>query len=316
MAHGVAEVERALAPVPALTGQAHRQPPGERVDGAAEGGQLVLAGVHELDLLGQGLAQRLGHGLGAAVGDEAAADLRLHLLAQAVDAGLVLVAHQPLLEGGEAVGPLPRSRHEPLQNAVEVEVAEGPVQVVRAAHRPSRLHPREAGHRLSGQRPQHGLVGMLQRTVEHLRQFLGRERLHGASLGRGQLVRQPLQQLVDVLLALELVGAGERRASQREVHLEDCLESLPVGVALDQGGGQRVLERLAVLEWDVADRLHGVEVLGERHRQPCRPELPDEPGHQVDHRRGIPRRASSCGWLTQARPPSTPWRPWRCRSGT
>src|ERR1700680_1431360 len=58
------------------------------------------------------------------------------------------------------------------------------------------------------------------------------------------------------------------RAPHREVHLEGRLERLPVRRALDQRGRQRVLERLAVLERDVVDRLGRVDGLGERDRQP------------------------------------------------
>jgi hypothetical protein len=98
VAHGGAEVERALAPVAALAGQAHGQLAGQRVDGLAQRRHLLAAGVHEVDVLGQRLAQRAGHGLDAPVGHEAPADLGLDLLAELLDAGLVLVALQPLLQ--------------------------------------------------------------------------------------------------------------------------------------------------------------------------------------------------------------------------
>jgi hypothetical protein len=110
VAHGVAEVERALAAVAALAGQAHGQLAGERVDRLAQRRHLLAGGVHEVDVLGQRLAQRLGHGLDAPVGDQAAADLGLDLLLQLVDAGSNS-SFEALLErrrgSGPAGGPAP-----------------------------------------------------------------------------------------------------------------------------------------------------------------------------------------------------------------
>ncbi len=106
MAHGGAEVERPLAAVAALAGQADGQLAGERVEGLAQRRQLVAGGVHEVDVLGQRLAQRPGQRLAPPVGHQPPPDLVLDLLAQLVDPGLVLVAQQPLLERGERhVGP-------------------------------------------------------------------------------------------------------------------------------------------------------------------------------------------------------------------
>ena len=129
--------------------------------------QLVPGGVHEVDVLGQRLAHRLGQRLAAPVGHQPAADLVLDLLAQLVDARLVLVAQQPLLERGEPVDPLPLgvarpSRraapvpglvHQALQHPVEVEVPQRAVEVVRAAHRPARPPCRRSGPPPGGPRP-------------------------------------------------------------------------------------------------------------------------------------------------------------------
>ena len=60
--------------------------------------------------------------------------------------GLVLVLDQPLLERGHAaVGLVLRGLHHALEHAVEIEVAQGPVEVIRAADRTARLHAGEAG---------------------------------------------------------------------------------------------------------------------------------------------------------------------------
>ena len=106
VAHRVAEVERALATVATLAGQAGGELAGERLQRLLQVLHLVARGVHELDVFGQRLAQRLGHGLGTAVGDEAATDLGLDLLLELLDAIVVLVALEPLLERGELAADL------------------------------------------------------------------------------------------------------------------------------------------------------------------------------------------------------------------
>ena len=94
--------------------------------------------------------------------------------------------------------------------------------------------------------------------------------------------------------------------AQAEVDLEHGLEGPPVGVVLHHRGAEGVLERLTVLDGDVLHRLHRVEVLGERHREPRVAEFGDEAGEQIEH--GADRRL-----LVDA---TVPWPPWRCRSGT
>ncbi len=54
-----------------------------------------------------------------------------------------------------------------------------------------------------------------------------------------------------------------------------------MGVVLHQRGGQGVLERLSILQRDVLDRLHSVDVLAEAHREPGRAQLLDEAGQQL-----------------------------------
>jgi len=80
---------------------AHREMrmlPFERVQHAVQHGQLLAGGVHDVDVLGEGLPDRPGEGLGPPVLDETPADLPLDGLAQLVDAGPVLVADEALLE--------------------------------------------------------------------------------------------------------------------------------------------------------------------------------------------------------------------------
>ena len=110
---------------------------------------------------------------------------------------------------------------------------------------------------------------------------------------------------------LELVGSSPSAArssspaaaaAEGEVHLEGGLERPPVGGRLHQRRRQGVLERLAVLERDVAHRLGGVEVLGQRHRHAGGPQLVDEA------RRGRRARRSASAVSRARRPRPAPWR--------
>ena len=67
-ADGVAEIERTFAPASTLARQAHRELPSKRVDGLAKVRHLLAAGVHEIDVFGERLAQGLGHRLHPTIG--------------------------------------------------------------------------------------------------------------------------------------------------------------------------------------------------------------------------------------------------------
>ena len=243
--------------------------------------------MHEVDFFGQRLAQCLGHRLCTAIGDEPAADLGFDLLAQRFDAGLVFIARQAFLEIGHAtVGGVLRLLHEPLQDAVEVEVPQRAVQVVGAADRPAGLHAGESRNCLTRDRAHHRFVRVQQRAIEHLRELFGAHGLKATA--PVALAHHLFEQLGDLFVGVVGIRDLVMRAAQREVHLEDGLERAPVRVVLHQRRRQRVLERLAVVERDVLHRLHGVEVLGERHRQAGVAQLLDEPGEQVEHRHGVP----------------------------
>ena len=171
--------------------------------------------------------------------------------------------------------------HQLLEHAVEVEIPKRAVEVVGAPDGTPGLHPRVPAHSLPGERPHHRLVGVQQRAVEHLGELLGGQLLHGAAWPALLLLaRLHLAPLVAIAFAVD----GELRPAQREVHLEDGLERAPVRVVLHERGGERVFERVAILDRDVLDGLHRVEVLGERDGQSRRPQLLDEPAEQIEHR--------------------------------
>ena len=98
MPHRRPEVElAAVLALPPLR-EPGRERAGERLDRPLQLLHLLARRVHEVDVLGQRLAQRPRHRLDAAVGDEPAADLRLDQVAQLAEPGLVLLALEPLVE--------------------------------------------------------------------------------------------------------------------------------------------------------------------------------------------------------------------------
>ena len=314
MAHRVAEVERALATVLALAGEPRCELAGERLQCLAQLRHLLTRRVHELDVLGKRLAQRLRHGLDTAVGDEAATDLGLDLFLERVDASVELVTLEPFLQIGELgvmrLGALLLCLHQLLEHAVEVEVPQRAVEVVRATHRAPRLHARKALHGLTGERLHECFVALHQSVVEQLHELLGRQRVHRTArlltlaVPLTHLVLHLLEELVDLIVVLQLV----LRAAQREIHLEDGLEGTPVRGVLHHGGGQGELEGLAVLERDELHGLEGIEVLRERHRDAGVAEFSDETVDEFEHE-VVLTGVITC-WRT------VPWTPLQYRSGT
>ena len=257
--------------------------------------------MHEVDIFRKRLAQSLRHGLDTTIGNETATDLRLDLLTHPVDAVLVLVALQPLLQLGELAGLLLRGLHELFQHAVEIKITKRAVQVIGATDRTARLHAAEAGDRRLGDSPHHCLIRVEQRVVEHLGELFGGETFESSGATLLRLARHVLA----VHLRFAVGVDGVLRTAQGEVHLEHRLEGAPVGGVLDQRAAEGVLERVAVLHRDDLHRLHGVEVLREADRQPGATKLHDEPVEQVDHdpTRGA-RRDRRCerGGTTHRRP--------------
>ena len=149
-AHGLAEVEVPAVATPPALREPRRERARQRVDRPLEREHLLARRVHEVDVLGQRLAQRARHRLDAAVGDQPAADLLLDQLAELLQARLELLA----LRAGRRASPLVAlallaracsiSR---CGEVVEVELPQRAVQVVGAADGPARLHARELLHR-------------------------------------------------------------------------------------------------------------------------------------------------------------------------
>ena len=210
MPHGRTEVQWAPAQVTTLPGEAGGQLAGEGLDGLAHRLDLVARGVHELDVLRQRLAHAQRECLGSSVSDQPAADLGLDLLLQLFDAGPVLILEQSLLQRGQPTcpstsqhqsarglalcrgvvraGPVACQRarlvHQPGEHAVEVEVPKSPVEVVRATDRAPHLDRRITRHREACDGAEQQLVTVPQRSEQHRRDLLGRDRLQGSGARR------------------------------------------------------------------------------------------------------------------------------------
>jgi hypothetical protein len=192
---------------------------------------------------------------------------------------------------------------------VHVDLAQRAVEVVRAADRASRLHPRVLLHRERGEAPQLVVVHVHERVHEHRRDLLAGEPLTAtfASALAGLAV--------GALLALAVLGApvagavalgADALAEQREVDVEHGVERAAVAVVLHERGGERLLEQRAVVELDVLDRPHRVEVLGHRHREPRRTQLVHEPLEHIKHHSCVALCAA--GYLRRGRSLRC-WRP-------
>ena len=228
VAHGRPEVERTPAQVTALSGQARRQLAGERLDRFAHRRQLLARRVHEVHVLGKWLADASSERLGPSIRDKSPADLRLDLLFQLLDAGVVLVLEQSLLEPGELARPSPlqhrtartgaialardgvarrgpRLGHEPGQNPVEIEVPKRPVEVIGATDGAPGLHGRVERNREAGNGGQHGLVAFSEGLVQHRGDLFGGDGLH-ATGARGRL-------------AVALCPAGPERGAVAAEHV-------------------------------------------------------------------------------------------------
>ena len=151
---------------------------------------------------------------------------------------------------------------------------------------------------MAGQSPEHGIVAVHQGLEQHLGQLFRGESRHAATPATGLAVTRHVRFVGIVSRRVaRLAGVHDRvlRASQREVDLEHHFEGPPVGVVLDQRGAQGVLEGFPVLQRDMGDRLHGVQVLGQADREARFAEFGDEPAQEVQQRLVGRRFRRRCG---------------------
>jgi hypothetical protein len=208
---------------------------------------------------GSGL-QRPRHRLDASVGHQAPPDLCLDELAERAEALFELLELKTLRELVDRLLPIgARAGHQTRTQLLEVELAQRTIEVVRTADWPPRLHPRERGDRHGRQAPELVAVHRHQGFQQHRGELFARHLATGAATHclRGKLLPQ---------LLVERVFAFHARRVQREVHVEDGFERLPVVMVLHERRSERGFEDVALGDVDVLDGMHGVEVLGHRHR--------------------------------------------------
>ena len=273
-----------------------------------QGGELVPGGVHHVELLGEGLAQRPGPGPRRPGPRPAGAGSR----PRPPDAGrrpgpLYSSPGQALLEAGSAALGRPRPGRGLRSGARAPGRGRGSAASGTGSRCPPRAGParcRRTGSPLGGRAP------------------ASSARRPGAAPGSSSSASSsddipsppppPWPRLARsrVLARRGRVGGpgclaapSRTRGPCTRIHLEGRLERLPVAGRLHHVAAERVLERLAVLDRDVMDRFGRVEGLGERHRQPGGAQLLHEPREEVQHAPGLRAR-----W-----PRGAPWPPCRCR---
>ena len=198
-----------------------------------------------------------------------------------------------------------------MRGRLEVEIAQRPVQVVGAPDGPARLHAGVTRHR----QPRDGAKRPGRRREEPRSSMAaissGADRLDAAArsgcpCGPRPGAARPARRRRIVLELAENCGSAHR-----EVDLEGGVEGAPVVGGLHQGRAEGELDRLAVLEGQVADRLGGVGLfVRPRRASPARRSSATKP-----------MRTSSTTGRRRARVRSrrrrrAPWPRPRCRSGT
>ncbi len=257
---------------------------------------------------GSGLRRLPRERLGSPVGDEAAADLGLDLGLQLLDAGVVLIFQQALLEGGELAGPSPpqdrsagvfvvqlaartstRLGDEPGERALQVEMTKRPVKVISPPDRAPRLHGGVTRHGEAGDGAQQQLVPVAKRAYHHGGDLFSRGRLGAAEAFRVLAVRCRLGSPVLLAEGRSFPVQEKLRTANREVDLEGGVEGPPVVGGLNQGGAEGGLYCLAVLKGELSHRLGRVHLLGHRYRKPELAQFGHETDEDVEHALGLPR---------------------------
>ena len=108
--------------------------------------------MHELNIFWQRLAKSFCHRFGTTIGYQTPANFGFNLFFELINTAFVFIFFKAFFKWSQFTTDfLLACLHEFLQHIVEVEIAQGAVQVVRATHGTSWLHAGETLHRLLGQ---------------------------------------------------------------------------------------------------------------------------------------------------------------------
>ncbi len=230
--------------------------------------------MHEIHLFDERLAQGLGDRLVSSIFHEPPADLIAYLLTQLLNpVGGVLGENAPpqIVQSIRLTGQ--QGLEQPFFECVYIELPEGPVQVVGAADRPSRLHPRQSLNGIACGTSQHVGVHLEKRVEERLEElFQVRSRRPTGAFGPVPRANR----LVPV--------AGRRfRPADGEVDVESGVERRLMAAVLDHRRPQGLAKRLPVCEIDEPQRLHTVDGFDHGDRYPRPAELLHEAGEQSEH---------------------------------
>ena len=271
-------------PAPAPLREPRRERARQRVDRPLQLLHLLARRVHEVDVLGQRLAQRARHRLDAAVGDEPAADLRLDQLPQL----LAAAPRTPRARAARRARPRrPRPARAPAHQLARrgrrgrAAAACGTGSRCRRPGRPGSM-PANRCTASAASRRSCSRSMFMQRVEQHLGELLVATSAHRAGRRCPAAWRVARASASSPARRRRLAVAVDAAAEQREVDVEDGVERALVPVVLHQRRAEHRLEHLAVVERDVLDRAHRVEVLGHRHRQPGGAQLVDEPLEDVE----------------------------------
>ena len=243
-------------------------------------------------MLGRRVA--LGDVLGGALLGDPAAYVGLHEAAEVVDP-VGGGEHRELVGAGQPVLAL---RHQCGCQAGDQQVRVEPLQGV--VRRPGRHAGAAAGHRPEP-------LGDLGGHRLHRLAVVGLHRL-------GDPLAEPPQQLVVVAAqgrrcrgGVGLEVEAPRPQHHRVEQVEDRVEAGPVLLTLHQRRRETGAESVAVVQAEVGDRPHRVEVLRQRHRQPGAAQGLDEGDVPVQERHGWSDPATGAGGRG-ARPAPCPGR--------
>ena len=232
---------------------------------------LFFVGMHKFDIFWQWFTQSLRHRLCTPVGHKSPTNFCFYLLLKLLDPALEFIFFKTLFKFCEILRCLLAvCFHQFVEHVVKIKVSQRSIQVIRPTHRASRFHSRKTLHRLASKCSHHCLIAVHQCLHQHLRNFFGSERIHPAAASRSAFTL-----LLHLLFFAPQLCFGVSHltrnlvfwSAQREVHLKDGFKCAPVRIALDKSCSQCIFKCLAILNRDLLDGFHCIQVFRQTDRQ-------------------------------------------------